>query len=1121
MASPAFAPPDVKDVTLALFAGRKTDITPSDIPEGLTPDEQDGCYLPGGWFSRPGLARLYATGALTAGAQVLYEKTYVQPNDDPLTLVLTSDGKLWVEDVGNDPDSPSSIFSVAPGLYAQSVSEFGREYIAFSDLLHGQGVPLQYDGTYLDRVTMDGPGAGPAAADYISSLAVHGILTVGGPAQFFEIAAASTGATQTGNIVTITTTLAHDFIPGQAVFITGVGVAGYNGLQIVQTVPTSTTFTYALNVSGLAASGSGIAGNAVCNILTNIPKASAQPQINVGDSIVLTETGSGLDNGTAIALSGDVDTDASGTIVSYASGNTFPPGLAGQPITIDGIQATVAEVASPTTLTLTSPITANLSGVAYSSSLPNPATWPVVEVWQGATYWEIAFSFGAAPSTVTVTDPGVAGNVSLGGQSSPGVHQLVCMFLTRQGFITQPSPAVRFVSAGNSQWEVTDLPLGPENVVARVLGFTGAGGDNFFIIPASVTLPNVTSPIPTPIVVGATVIPDNSSTSFIFDVPDNTLLAAVPIDQIGNDLFDQVVLGPVLGFFAYASRLNCWGDYNKVENFLNLGFCGGYLSGGLTAPLGWDSGSNAGGTLVNGGSWASGMSWQITGDGSGSQKGLLSQSAYQDSFGDAIISPSTYYSVRLWAKASAAGLAGNYFIVLSSASASFTATAEIAIDTFSTEGAMTALAAFNAETPATIPDDLMLTIYEIGLDDGATITVSEHEIIFTENPYRDNESRWSYVDNPEAFAETTGQLGPSDDDSPIRCFALLRESSLLETAEGIHIFEDNAGEPDTWNVNSLTRAIGSTSLRGGDPGKFGTGDAAEDWAVVAGKNGVYLFAGAQFWKVSQEISRGTLPQSQDPRKCWDDINWAAAQTMVAKNDPAARRAYFAVPINGATTPNVVFALDYREMDTATQIAQAPPLHITIQGKMKSSDLTRKWSVWNIAANDIEILERPGNQRQVFFAGGAFPGGESYGNIYSLSPTKLTDDDYGQIYPYYTTYAFTDHDQEQALGLGADSKLVKQVHGFITGVGQVIITPIIDSLYNFLPSLSPRILVADTDQSNFLKSDLEWVTQIRGDRIFFRVSVLPLPGATDVQIRLQKFIVHMMKDPIAQFRQSGI
>jgi hypothetical protein len=339
----------------------------------------------------------------------------------------------------------------------------------------------------------------------------------------------------------------------------------------------------------------------------------------------------------------------------------------------------------------------------------------------------------------------------------------------------------------------------------------------------------------------------------------------------------------------------------------------------------------------------------------------------------------------------------------------------------------------------------------------------------------------------------------------------------------VHIFTDTTDEPDNWNVDQVTRSAGALSLKSGDPGKFGTGDAAEDFAIVASKNGAYLFAGSRFWKVSQEISRNPdTTQAQDPRKCWEDINWAAEHTIVAKNDPANRRAYFAVPLNGATTPNVIFVLDYREMDTAEQIAAAAPMHITLTGKMRSSDLTRKWSVWNIAANDLEVLVRPQNQRALFVAGGALPGGAAHGNIYSLSPTKLTDDDYGQISPYYTTYFFTDHEQELALGLMSDNKLVKHVHAFVAGVGLVYITPIVNSQFNFFPNLSPRQLVADTTAATFLASDLEWTTVgLRGSRIAFRVAVQPLPGTTDVKLRLQKFIVGMMRDPVAQFRQSGV
>lgn len=1039
--TPALAPPEVKDVTLALFGGRKTDIAPSDCPEGLTPDEQDNVFLPGNVQSRPGMGRTYAANKLTPGVAVLYEKSYVQPNDVPLTLVLTADGKLWAEDVVNSPGNPATIATLPAGLYAQSITEFGREYIAFSDLLHGQAVPLQYDGTNLDRVTMDGPGAAPSVAD--TAPTAYPIFGAGTPGLHVNTFVPNiTSASQNGTLCTV---YVQGYVsqilyqPGDPVTIAGVGVGGYNGTFPI--VAVGLDFVQYNTTAGLAASSG---GTATFYSITAVLNSAFQVGVFfVGRSAQI--AGAGVAGYNAI----------------------FP------------IRAVGFQISGPSKF--------------YSLSL------------------------GVLASQIALADSG-GGNLTQLGLSAPGGHQVVVMWLTRQGYLSKPSPATAYFAAGAQLMQVSNVPIGPSNVIARVFGVTGAGGDNFFSILANVTLPNLYG---SPTIINSLIIPDNTSTTATFDFSDDALFAATPIDQIGNDLFDQVVIGPVLGFFAFASRLSCWGDYNKIENFLCMAFEGGYLSGVLTGPQGWDATSNVGGTLINGGSWTAGMAWQITGDGTGAQKGQLSQTAYLDSFGDPILSPSTQYSFRLWAKASAAGLNGTFFAKLSSVSAGFTSTASIAINTLSTLGAFTALLAFNNPTPAKIPSDMLLTIYETNLNNGATLTVDELQLIFTQNPFRDSFSRFSYTINPEAFAETTGQLGPSDDTAPILCFTLLRQVALLETAEGVHTFTDNNGEPDEWNVNSLTRATGVLSLSAGDSGKFGTGDAAEDWTILAGRNGVYLFAGAEFWKVSQEISRGSLPQSQDPRICWDDINWAAKQTAVTKNDPTARRAYFAVPVNGATTPNVIFVLDYRELDTAVQIANAAPLHITISGKMRSSDLTRKWSLWNISANDIDILTRPNGVQQLTLAGGV-RAGNAYGNIYNLDPSKLTDDDYGAIAPYYTTYAFTDHEQEQALQLGSDGKLVKQIHAFIAGVGLVTITPIVNSLYNFFPPLSARPLTKDTDASNTLRDDIEWTAVgLRATRVFFRISVQPLPGATDVQYRVQKFIVHMMKDPVAPFRQSAI
>ena len=78
------------------------------------------------------------------------------------------------------------------------------------------------------------------------------------------IDASPTGATESGSTVTITTTTNNNFITGQSVTISSVGVPQYNGTFAVSGpaapgMPNTSTFTYTDPTSGLAASGGGAA----------------------------------------------------------------------------------------------------------------------------------------------------------------------------------------------------------------------------------------------------------------------------------------------------------------------------------------------------------------------------------------------------------------------------------------------------------------------------------------------------------------------------------------------------------------------------------------------------------------------------------------------------------------------------------------------------------------------------------------------------------------------------------------------------------------------------------------------------------------------------------------------
>jgi hypothetical protein len=1266
------APPEIVDVPLSLFGGMHCGANPADLPEGLSPDNQDVAFVPGAVFSRPGLSRLFAVPVSGAPALV-YAKTYIQPDGDPLTLFMDANGKIYTEDVAENPGVYTQLAQVTAGLSAQSASAFGREYIAISDLLHGQWPPLQYDGTNLDRVTQDGPGIGPVCSNIAPATAS---IANSGPGTVYNIATLtpSDPVTHTNphwgdytvyTSLTVVTTAPNAIALGTVMAIAGVTPSSFNRTSTVPTaILNSTTFKlpyYSALLTG-GAGGTATVQNPSLTRTGNIVTAiTAAPHgFQVGWQVQIAIASVTIGGGIA-----SISRDGNGVVTVTT---TTPHGCPiGADIAIIGVTSTVqsfngifpiASVLTPTSFTYSQGGAAEvgggsgnvqdyLIGTFFIQSIPSATSF---------TYQDIG------PNDLT----NATGTATIIGQISPGRHGVVQMFLTRQGAITKPSPPVFFDANGAQQMLVQGLAIGPPNVVARIIGLTGAGGDNYFVIPS---IPQVGGQITGT----SSLVPDNTTTSVVLDFSDNTLFAGIAIDQIGNDLFDQRVLIAPLGFYSYASRLICWGDYNTIQNLLNMTLAGGYTTSTFTAvagsgsnsgsgvfwtnpnsagsasayadvsltpgqisqqlfseifglavtgtpqqiaasfqyyytasigfapavvsvqllkagvafgvpqtlslpfpraffnsgssasplglsltfpvagllssdinnsafglevtvtansntvdffvrnvaftvltqsalPLGWSNAASTGGSTAMVTSTLPGMylQYQMTSAG-GTNDCMISQPAFQDAFGTFILSPSTKYLLRIYA-AYASVSTGSLVADFYSPSQGLLASASQPLVSVTAQAGFL-IVAFSAATPIAIPSDTLLRLYLQSVTAGAVVTVGEMSLLYAQQSYENNLAFASYVVNPEGFSQTTGNIGSADDPSDIRCFSAQRNNTLLKTAGGTHIFAANTNEPDQWVVDNLSRTVGACSIRAGDPGQFGTGDAVEDWDITVNRNGWYLFAGGDFWRISQEISKG-----QGPQVTWDDINWAYQHTIWVKNDPSVHRVYAGVPVFGSTTPNLIFVLDYRELDTSTDMANAPALKIGLTGKMLSTDKTRKWTRHNVSANMADILVRPGNQKQMTFAGG-LQNGVTYGNLYTLDPAKLTDDDYGAIVPYYDTYFFVNHEQEQMLGLGTGRKLTRKISGFITGVGYVSIIPLVDSMQNPLPATSPRLLSLDTDPSNLVGQDLEWTVGIRGERQAFRIQVQPLLGSTDVQLKIQKLIVSMMKDPVTTYRGS--
>jgi hypothetical protein len=176
----------------------------------------------------------------------------------------------------------------------------------------------------------------------------------------------------------------------------------------------------------------------------------------------------------------------------------------------------------------------------------------------------------------------------------------------------------------------------------------------------------------------------------------------------------------------------------------------------------------------------------------------------------------------------------------------------------------------------------------------------------------------------------------------------------------------------------------------------------------------------------------------------------------------------------ATAPTVIFVLDYKDLDTAYEIAQASPYRSGGRG-MQAPYTARKWTEWHRPMNSAAIMVRSAGlspdvtlQVPVFMGGnGLAPNTVAgFGNCYTLK-SQCSDDDYGQFFPYYTTYFFVNHELEAILGLGGQRKLL-QFFQFVAQIpqeststsGHLVVTIYQNSLGNAWPITFSRDLVKD-------------------------------------------------------------
>lgn len=823
----------------------------------------------------------------------------------------------------------------------------------------------------------------------------------------------------------------------------GSGHGGYTA-NYQRTLATMTT-AEPVPVLGVGSSAT-IAGTAVSNYNSTWPITQA---LNSG-AMAITQT----------SLTGGIAT-YSYTVVNGA--NPTP----GQLVTttgtlnangsLNGTDLVIATVAGGSTGTFT------INGFSAATDYPAAA-----ENGQ-ATTAGTEFTFDPGFQTLgTSTDPiygfSSGGDLIFAGNGqylSAGTKQGVVFFITRNGYWTTPSAPVTFSIPENATAILaSQIALGPANVIARGIAFTESGannvpGANFFTLPTPQQyIVNGVS-----YTTSSLFVMDNTSTTATFAFPDSELLQGEAIDQQGNDLFNLIEIGNPGWIKKYAGR-NAYGlCQNKVQNFVNLSFDGGYLPGVQLQPLGWSVPDQYGQLQV---SPVFGNSYYIRNSTTTAlpTAGLIAQGACQDAWLQPVLAANTAYSVRVTARAPSGLQTGSLVVDLVANGVSY-GSFTLPLTNLTT-ALQTVTGTLLANQLGTVPGALQLRVYASGLGAGADVEIDRVEVFPTAVPVLSTTVFFSYANDLESVDAITGAVVfNSENQEPVNggkvlydTFYALKQSSMYSLQSSPNL------EPAQWNEPEVAQKVGTCGVLAYDQG--------EQWLVTACRNGLYLFEGGQPGKVMEEIFQ-----------IWNAINWNAGKSIWVKNDTVNRRLYVGVPlptpnfwlpnapVNAApTSPNVVLMMNYQSLETAEAIKNSPQMHTTMFGALNAIDMRRKWSIWQIQSPYGEVVSATGQVAGSFTTGEVnildgemrFCNGIASSKIYRLNtglgPKDIPTDDGAPLNSLYTTYGWVNTTKANQMPiLGLFRKLWTYMTHQISGAGTLNVR------------LLPNVLLGPNDDSS--------------------------------------------------------
>jgi hypothetical protein len=246
---------------------------------------------------------------------------------------------------------------------------------------------------------------------------------------------------------------------------------------------------------------------------------------------------------------------------------------------------------------------------------------------------------------------------------------------------------------------------------------------------------------------------------------------------------------------------------------------------------------------------------------------------------------------------------------------------------------------------------------------------------------------FSDIADPETVRVPGGnfQVSENDGDRTV-CYREIRGIGYsFKENSGFEVLA-NAGDPSTWEPRQAWGGTGPVGAKAIDI----AGQDDSEFAIWAHRSGVYLFAGQHPTLISRE--------QQD---AWDTINWDYGHLVTVRIDHKRRLVHILAPINGSTTCNARFVMNYY-FGTGD-----PVVFVQRRGILVPNVEGRKWSQDDVVFNDaLYIPQKSRNAVQLstlnvenqmcFFA--------ADGSIKSVVDGQYYDEDYyGNQVGYFSNW----------------------------------------------------------------------------------------------------------------------